>query len=516
MSTVDERSKAAALSRLGSGIVLGGRASAAGPDREPLTRGPELDRILSALNDPSGSHLWLVISPPGFGKTWFLDRLGSRAAEPASGGWQPTKVDLRGADLTGVDGTDPQSAALTLIRRLFDLEQPPSPDPAQLLADAALNVFRAPRPWLCLVDSAELIPPGTVTKLRQHLGTIYGHLRQRTADARLAVVVAGQRDDRWTGLTPRPRWSVLRLAEFGANAVLEALDQLAADMSEAGRPAFRSRADLLQDAYLVQRVTEGMPELVGNCLEWIRAEEWIAIERLSNQQFFKEVITPYIKDRLLAQTCLLPGLDDQSAMSPKQLEALRRALSTLVPYRFITLAHVTHHCQDPSFQADLAELGWSDREFWQAFGDMAFLLRPLPEPWQKIHPAIRRLLYRHFYPGDDKRAAAHARARDFSEQWAERATGTDQVAGMVEAILHEAVWLRLSNKPKMADELLEFTQNQLRLLQPSAYNVAELCDYAITLMEDDDELQREVSGVDGLFDELIRTIQTQEAWEESK
>ena len=522
MPTADKKARQAALNKLGSGIVSSARASAARSNQpvqvqandELLGRGEELERVLYALRDPSGAHFWLVISPPGFGKSWFLGQLETRAAEPESGGWAPKMIDLRSADLAGPDATGHEHDAMTLVRRLFDLEQAQSSEPADDLVAAAQKIIRQHQPWLCLLDSAEVLPAGTVAELRQHLGEIDRLIQKPgTADARLAVVVASRQDGGWTGLTPRPRLSVLPLAEFGANAVLGALEELAGKMHRV-----HSRAELLADAALVQRVTEGMPELVRESLEWIRAQEWLAIERLENPQLFAEIIAPYIEDRLLAQGSLLPAQRGQAQKPTKQLAALQSAVRALVLYRFITPAHVRYHQDnDCSFREALQVLNWSADDLWRATGDMALLFRPLPEPWQKIHPAIRRLLYRYFYsPGD--LAEAHARARDFTRQWAGLSSGTDQVVGMVEVIWHEAARLRLNNEAGLANKLPEFAREQPREIRcatmSSTYNKAGLRDYAIRLMEADDELQREVANVDGLFDDLIRAIQASDAWEE--
>jgi hypothetical protein len=185
---------------------------------------------------------------------------------------------------------------------------------------------------------------------------------------------------------------------------------------------------------------------------------------------------------------------------------MRDALRALVPYRFFALAHLKHHLEtDPVFGDALKNAGWSVEDLWRAIADMALLYRPLDEPWHEIHPAIRGLLYRYFYPAGE-RAEAHCRARDFVMTWANQQTGQDHVAGMVECIWQETARLRLSDAKRMGEALPEFVRKLSLAIHPSTYDEAELRAYAAQRMRDDDELQRETADIDGLFEKLIRVV----------
>ena len=60
-----------------------------------------------------------------------------------------------------------------------------------------------------------------------------------------------------------------------------------------------------------------------------------------------------------------------------------------------TMSHLRHHLEaDAAFGSMLRDLGWSADDLWAAVSNAALLTRPLDEPWQEIHPAIRRLLFR--------------------------------------------------------------------------------------------------------------------------
>jgi len=466
-----------------------------------LDRGEELERVFLGLSNRTSPGFWLVISPPGLGKSWFLERLAAKA-ESAPVGWVISRVDLRASPVGR------EHDAMAIIGDFFNLERPQTSEHEDGVLVVARNIIRTGQPWLCLLDGAELLPGATVTRLRHHLGKIYRLIQNASsADARLAFVVASQRDDGWRGVTPYPCPSVLSLGGIGHSAVQEALDGLAHCM-----PGVHSPAELRRDATLIQLVTEGVPGLVQQSLQWIYSEEWMEIQRLGNPELFEEIISPYIRDRLLAHDTLFPG-EGRSATVTKQLAALQDSLRALAPYRFITLHHVQHHLDsDRLFRDALGAANWSIEDLWQAIAGMALLRRPLDEAWLEIHPAIRRLLYRYFYKPEEC-VAAHLRARNFTEAWAGKLTGKEQVIVMVESIWHEAAWLRLCSATTMEGDLIGFARLRSLVIRPSLNSMTELRNYAAQRIWNDDELQREVAGVEGLFDKLVRAILEPEAQE---
>jgi TIR domain len=480
----------------------GGRGSGTGQVGTSgyLGRDEDLERMLRGFSNPAGPCFCLVISPPGLGKSWFLEQLAAKAAESASGGWVTRILDLR------QDEADSQRDAMIVVRRFFGIEEPQSSGSEDDVRRVAQKIIRTGRSWLCLLDSAELLSVNAVAQLRQHLSRIFRLIQDaHSTDARLAFVVASRRDDGWMGITPYPSLSILPLAGFGPSAVQDALEGLARRTARV-----HSSAELRKDAEFVQCVTEGVPGLVQQSLRWIQAEEWLEIERLDSPQLFDEIIAPYIRDCWLTQDSLLLGEEGQPQKSAKQLDALRAALRILVPYRFFTLYHV-HHCRDidRSFRDALEEANWSSEDLWHAIADMALLRRPLDEPWYEIHPAVRRLLYRYFY-APDERAEAHRRARDLTYEWATRLTGKEQVMGLVEAIWHEAVRLRLSSFATMGVDLISFARTLSGDVRSSTYTKAALRGYAAQLMVDDDELHREVAGVRDLFEALVGVVEALE------
>lgn len=503
-----------ALSRLGGSILSGARTTAAlaeppahAPARQDfLDRAEELERVFTTVSSSTGPHFWLVISPPGLGKSRFLDQLAAKADESPAMRWVIKPVDLR----DGEPGR--KHTAMTVVRELFGLGEPtsdgPPPAPDAELRSVAQRITPTGQPWLCLLDSGELLPPGEVTQLRHYLGRINQLIQEkRNTGARLVFVVASQRDDRWRGVSPSPRLSVLPLGGFGAAAVQDALEELARRMPD----VVRSPTELRDDALLVQRVTEGVPELVLRSLRWIEKEDWIEIDRLDDRlderrELFDEISLRYIEDRLLSQASLFPGEEGQSPGSARQLKALREALRSLAPYRLFTRYHVEQLDSDPSVRAAMKDANWELDDLWQAIGGMALLRQPLDEPWQELHSVVRRLLYRHFYPAAD-RAEAHRRAQKFSKEWAEELTGKEQIVGLVEAIWHETARLRSEGAATVGDgNLIRFARELSLKIKSAPYSEAELRNYAAERIRNDDELRREVAGPEDIFEKLIAAI----------
>ena len=391
-----DRSRDVALSKLGGSILSSTRVPDVRADplihvpasSQFLDRGEELGLVLNALSNSSGASFWLVTSPPGLGKSWLLNQLKEKAAEPAAGGWVTSLVDLGPAGPDEAVGGG-QHDAMAVVRELFGDIQRQSSDDEDYIRGVVQSTMRDGQPRLCLLDSAELLSADTIEELRQRLGKIYRRVQDSGRDdARLAFVVASRRDDGWRGILPPPEPAVLQLAGFGPRAIQKALGALARDIS-----VVRSPAELRRDAEFVQRATEGVPELVRQSLQWIRAEQWLDIERLKTQQVFDEIMAPYIRDHLLTQDSLLPAAADQPVERAKQLAALREGLRVLVPYRFITASHVNHHADDDSdFRDALKEADWDADDLWRAIAGTALLL-PLDELWREIHPAVRRLLF---------------------------------------------------------------------------------------------------------------------------
>jgi TIR domain-containing protein len=465
-----------------------------------LNREHELEEVLRGLRTPGGQCFWLITAPPQLGKTWFLRQV---VAEAAKYGWISSLIDLR------EEPPQLRTNAAALIALLFgmDLNGRIDPDTQHRIA---LEICRTGRPYLCLLDNAELLDEATAAELRSCLSEIHREVEQAMIGARLAFVVASRREGKWRGATRHPRISSLTLSEFTVGVVMQSLVDLA---RTTGIVPFRINLDRVADQAFA--ATEGLPAILAACLEWIRDEQWLRLERLDTQIQFNKLTEPYIKQTLLASDSFFPGPTEVARnMTPEGADAitavLERAYRALVPYRLFTQSHLRHHLEnDAEFNDMLSQADWSVEDLWLAISGTALLLRPLDEPWQKIHPAVRRLLYRSLYQSTQARSDAHQQALRFVEIWGEQQFGKEQIVGLVECLWHEAAALADLEPAQQERRLLESAASLSRELKPSPlYTVDELRGYAADRMRQDDELEAALSMPDGLFERLIETVIT--------
>jgi TIR domain len=470
---------------------------------EPVFRNreDELEKVLRGLTNAAGPHFWLVVGPPQLGKTWFLDRIGKDELLVEPPGWLINRVDLR--EQPPEARADPDALLGLLFRRT------PSPVSVETLRDIAIEIIQSRRPHLYVVDNAELLDARTATSLRRHLGPIYQRvLAAGRTSARLAVIISSRQDDGWRGLSPDPRLSALPLTEFKVDVVQQALR----DMAEKTDRNF-SDAVYWRYAELAHNLTEGLPALLALCLKWVVEQEWTDLDRIADPDIFRKLAGPYIRSDLLTSESLFPG---DARKGDDQLSALRYAYRLLAPYRLFTQSHLRHHLErDPDLTDILGRLGWSLTDLWQAISSTALLIRQPTEPWQRIHPAVRRLLYRYFYEAEDNGPGAppdgtdaHREARRFIKVWAQNQIGTEQVVGLIECLWHDAN-VYFQTPPEQIAEQLTISARQLSEdLRPSpAFTLEELRGYAVQLMRGDEEFQRAVSHVSGLFDQLVEIVQ---------
>lgn len=459
-------------------------------------RADETDRVIHALTHAAGPHFWLVVAPPQLGKTWFMEHLSVKLREFDA--WTTSWVDIRDQP------SSVRSDAMTILRRFFELDAPTRDqgEGAQEIRLIARSILVDGMPRLCLLDSAELLEEETATQLRKYFSDIYRLVQGAgSSDIRLALIVGSRRDDEWRGVTPAPRISTLAISEFEIDVVQFALQELA----NQARHEF-NRQQLSQFATWVYDLSQGLPGLVRECLNWIRDERWENMERLRGPDLFGQLGRPYIRRSLLSRESLQPS--DPERSTGRGLAALEQALRVLAPYRLFTQSHLRHHWDRDHDLADaLNDVAWSMEDLWTEVSDTALLVRPLDEPWQAIQPAIRRLLYRYFYQSDEDREQAHWRARQFMQIWADGQTGREQVIGLVECLWHEASALTFGETEDIQERLCESALELVRTLRLSPlYTVAELRMSAVRRLRNDEEFQETISRVDGLFGKVIQIM----------
>lgn len=471
-----------------------GRVSSAQDEPGFRNREDELYRVVHGLTNSSGPHFWLVVAPPQLGKTWFLKRVGADAALLGPVPWKVCYVDA------GAESSDVRNNAAALLTRLFALPMPATTAP-ETLRGIAQAIVRSGRPHLCLLDSAELLAGETASVLRDCLSQIYGFVQTAPRRGiRLAVIVASRRDNKeWKGVIPRPGLSPLPLSEFTPDIVQQALQDLAVEMD-----ASFSQVEIRNYAQLVHNLTEGLPALLARCLRWIRAEEGVEMGRLQSRELFEQLAYPYVQEELLTPASLLPFGQRQTE---QLLRALTEAYRVLAPYRLFTQSHLRHHREsDADFRSAMAATGWDLADLWAAISATSLLRRPLDEPWQEIHGAIRRLLYRYFYRTDEECASAHNEARKFVEVWTEGQIGTEQALGLVECLWHESITLGIRRSAEKRQRLIDTAGKlSLEIHETNAYMPPELRAFAVDRMQNDEEFQVAIGGQE-IFNRLVEIV----------
>jgi TIR domain len=478
-------------------------ADAGAPAQRPIintyafrNRQDEIDRVIHGLDSLSGSHFWLVIAPPQLGKSWFIGQIGRIASQHPTRPWVTKLADVRDYS------PERRSDVGMILGQLFGKSAPVSTDPDSL-DRLAQEIIGNTRQHLCLLDGAELLDRVTTIRLRRCLSQIYDDVRNcGDINVRLALIVASRTDDEWRGVTPVPRLEPVRLTEFKQIVVEDALRDLAEQMSRSYPPSVR-----IDQARLVQELSQGLPALLVACLGWIREDQWVQLNRWvrsglpADRAVFDLLANPYIEKGLLSQDGLMPGVRDRLE---QRMAALEHTFRVLVPYRLLTMSHLRHHLgTDQALGAAMERAGWELEGLWDAISGTALLSRPLNEPWQALDGTVRRLLYRHFYTSDADKIGAQQRARGYLQEWVSGQTGPEQVIGLIECLWHEAEMLRLRSPGDMERVLCRSARQMFGSLQPSQIlSETELRSFGARRIREDDELAATLSTIDGLLDRL--------------
>jgi hypothetical protein len=462
-----------------------------------IDRQAELKVVLSGLSDPTGPHFWLVVAPPGLGKTSFLEFMRKRfqAQSPA---WAVRPVvDVR--DLEDPVAGEPAS----LLARFFPQELGDASEPG-IAERVAKAIVADGRSHLCLLDSAELLNEQVVAGVRKYFSEIYqltGGWAGDVGAGRVALVVASRLDVGWKGVAPAPRFRLLPLTAFTKDDIGEALLGLA---GRAGEDL--SRSEYEQAVAWLGGLSAGVPELLTSCLRRIQEKHWHQLGLLADDGMFRELGSRFVEGRLLSSASLLPpGLSDRVG---QRRQVVEDALRLIAPYRIFTQSHLRQHLEPgSSLGHGLTSVNWSLDDLWNALTGSALLGRPQKEPWQVIQPTIRKLLFPYFYETDELRVAAQLQALAFDRTWSQGQIGSDQVVGLAECIWHEASVLCISDPRRLESGLIESANALIGTLRPTEiYSVDDLRQLLAAQLRDDPDLRDLLSGATDAFDKLIHTV----------
>lgn len=467
-------------------------------------RSAELDLLMDGLRNARGPHFWLVIGPPGIGKSALVSQLIREAKKPGEG-WVTSLLDVRAEELAT------RADAEVLISRMFGLDVPQSDEgvdhkwmfeETSAYRTIAKRISKAGKPLLCVLDSADELTDDTSKRLRSGLSAVYSQVQNAGKPGiRLAFIIASRLEDGWRGVTPVPKPKVLALPELGVDFVERRLRKAAGSAREGSYSA----GEFAGMAALVHGVTAGLPPLLDPFLSWIGDEEWLDINRLESAEVFESLADPYIHNTLLAQESLFPRAVE---VSQEQLEVVRGAVAYLVRYRLFTRSHLWDYMsRDSDFRQSLKRVGWTPEDLWTTLSGMALLKKPLDELWQEFHPAIRKLLFRYSYPSDEQRAAAHRDAQAFVNKWADEQPPKEQVIGRIEGLWHAVSALRLSGAADIRQQLKAAArQAGAGLGESEIYTLSDLSAYAADRITRDAELLAALADIDGLAAELNDTV----------
>jgi hypothetical protein len=482
--------------------VRGGLGFPGSASTDFIDRKAELEALLGGLSSADGPRFWLVVAPPGLGKSKFLKTLKAELGA-RSPGWEVRHADVR--NLGKRIGSEPASLVANFFTQ--ELDDPAAPGVAERIARAILADGRS---FLCMLDSAELLDQRVVAGFRKYFSEIYQYTGARAGEGvgRVALVVASRLDTGWKGVLPAPRFWPLPLAAFSDDDIGEPLQELASRM---GKDLDRTERE--QAAAWLGDLSAGVPELLTSCLRWVEGNGWPQLDRPASDDMFRKLGYDFVRDRLLSSASLLPpGMSDPD---DERRRVVEEALRLVVPYRIFGRSHLRQHLEPGCpLSQELDAVGWSLDDLWNALTRSALLGHPQKETWQVVQPAIRKLLFRYFYETDELRAEAQLEALRFDRTWSQGLIGSDQVVGLAECIWHEASALRIIDPGEFESRLLESATELISTLRPEegdsaeGDSVNELRHLLAGKLRNDADLEGLLSGVVGVHDRLIRVVES--------
>lgn len=458
-------------------------------------RREELDDLVDNLTNVSGGHFWQILSAPQMGKTWLLKQLAVELTEKDQT-WHIVQVDLREQPI------DARSNLSTLLALLFgqELKLPVGENQITMIAR---KVARQNGPWLCMLDSAELMDEEVALLLRETLSKIHGLVVDAgKKNVRLAFVAASRRRiPAWRGVVPYPRFADKTLSHFDTD-VIEIFLREMAEKDECVQNARWYK----QNSTSLYKASEGLPGLLVQYMSWIREAEYIFKRSdIEGRRFFNLLAKPYVKQYLLSVQSLLPAAGDSNLIEA-QRSLLEKVLLALSIYRRFTEKYLDRVIENADgLTAELERANWKREELWIAV-KRTYVMETSPDIWVRPYQSIRRLLFRYQNDTRKKRADAHKKAINFYKDILTGWTGTDKAFILVEYLWHRTESHLLSDSKAVPSSWLNFTdklfEQGVRSDHVTKRDMATLIENCLL---EDQELQEAAEEIEkGLFSKIVK------------
>ena len=446
-------------------------------------RETELDEVIGNVAEQSENRLMLLIAMPTMGKSRFLEHL-------------PKEMRRRGLEqhqvYVDLGAEDPalRSRPGDLLERIFPGVDGGA-DPGEFPKLVATAIGKSKKPWLILLDNADLLTHHTAGEVRRVLCGAVQVLKEGGKGDRLAFVAASRVPiPAFRGLVPAPSFSTLVLSQFGKDVIANTLGIAGSEVGLSRDPSFYQEL-----GGWVRSDTEGLPALLARTIEWIKDNKFTVADAPAEErsrQLFQSVVRPYVKDTLLAPNTLLPEtLRRSSARAPERAmtEAFAELVLRLSVFRLVTRSHLNAMAaRHPRLRQALQTIS-AVGDPYDLFGELS-IVEPSQELWYSQYRAVRRLYFRYEYAAIDGQAGAHREAQDLYDQWPHAMSGDDSARFFIERLWHEVETVRLSGPENARARIEPYAEELLGQMQEREVRRA-----FGRLVREDDELKHSLEAI---------------------
>lgn len=401
-----------------------------------INREEELRYLVRNLENTSGYHFHVIVAPPKMGKTWLLVEFSKNLLKE-NNRWVIQTVDLK----------DDQSARsnLFLLLRKFNFDLPKKLFATNQMTDeniteatnlASLQVSKSKRPWLLILDSAELLEAKTARQLRGVMANIRKDLRV-SPGTRLSFIASSRTEiNEFITYAPLISFVQLPLTGFTENVIEDLVNKIA-DSEHANISGNEYATILLKE-------TNGLPALISIYLTWMKEKGFLPsyMTSLPERKLFDKIAGDYIKNDLLATDVLIPRWPNPKTQEEARIYWENLTLKSSV-FRLVARPHIRTLSQDKAIKSVDLQIGQYD--LMDEFGKLPIVI-PIETIWYRMHPSIRQLLFKYKYSTKQEQAEEHKNSEALYAAWINDLAGTDRIAFLIEQIWHHVEYVRLLGK----------------------------------------------------------------------